>query len=195
MRRLYYLTVDLDTTRAISDRLHKEGISDWNFHVLARDSSGLYSHHIHSALPHHHKDLIRTGEIGAVYGAAAGFALATCGLLLGNWAWLSGWFDVALFTLCGALLGALNGIRLGMKRDSHRLESFHRDIEVGKYLIMVDVRKEDKAKIRELMNMEFSQVAYRGNESTFVRPFKSNERVYPRSVLDPQPGLSDSSID
>lgn len=43
MRRLYYLAGDIDTTRAISERLHMEGISDWNFHVLARDPSGLYS--------------------------------------------------------------------------------------------------------------------------------------------------------
>jgi hypothetical protein len=66
--RLYYLAQDIDTTDAISVRLHAEGVSDWNFHVLAKDPSGLYSHHIHSALPHHDKDIIRIGEIGGLYG-------------------------------------------------------------------------------------------------------------------------------
>ena len=46
MRRLYYIADDLPTTRAISETLHDEGISDWNFHVVAKDEDGLYRHHI-----------------------------------------------------------------------------------------------------------------------------------------------------
>lgn len=186
MRRLYYLAGDLHTTRAVSVRLHAEGITDWNFHVLARDPDGLYSHHIHSALPHHHKDLIRSGELGVLCGGLVGLITAALFFLLIAPSWLAGWFDVGLFTVLGALLGGLVGVRLGLKRDNHRLASFHDDIERGSYLIMVDVRKEDKAQIRELMNMEFSSVAYRGNDSTLVRPFKS-DRIYP-AEMHQQPG-------
>lgn len=182
LRRLYYLADSIETTRAISDRLHQDGISDWNFHVLAKNPSGLYTHHIQSALPHHHKDFIRTGEIHAVYGAILACMASTLVLILDLWSELASWFDVGLFVVIGALLGGLNGIRVGMKRNNHRLASFEEDIEVGHFLIMVDVRKQDKAKIRELMNMEFGGVAYRGNDSTFVRPFKSNDRVYPRAI-------------
>ena len=182
MRRLYYLGEDLDVTQALSERLHQAGISDWNFHVLAREQTGLYSHHIHSALAHHHKDIIRVGEIGALYGALAGFAVAACVKLFASWYWLSEWIDVALIVLLCLLIGGLNGVRLGMHRDNHRLRSFLDDIDAGRHLIMVDVRKQDRARIREMMNMEFPQVIYRGNESTFIRPFRTEERVFPQPV-------------
>ncbi len=182
MRRLYYLAEDLETTESISARLHAAGITDWNFHVLAKDATGLYTHHIHSALAHHQKDIIRTGEIGAIYGGLGGLAVAAGVFALGLFAWLSSWVDVLIWGLVGALFGGMMGIRRGSKRDHFRLEAFHDDIERGAYLIMVDVRKEDKARIRELMNMEFADVAYRGNESTFVRPFKTSTRVYPQGL-------------
>ena len=182
MRRLYYLANDIETTDAISKRLHKEGVTDWNFHVLAKDPQGLYTHQIHSALPHHHKDLIRTGEIGALYGAAVSGLLAVLIWQYGSWAWLATWIDVLMLTCIGLLVGGLAGIRVGFQRDSTRLQSFDADIEAGRFLIMVDVQIEDKPVIRELMNMEFPQVAYRGNESTFVRPFKSPDLVLPRDV-------------
>jgi len=182
VRRLYYLTDDLNVTRAISDRLHEVGISDWNFHVLARENSGLYTHHIHSALAHHYKDIIRIGEVGALYGGASAFVLSSCGLYFSSWFWLNDWVDVLLISFVGLLVGALGGVRLGLNRENHRLKSFHDDIEAGYNLIMVDVRKEDRPRIRELMNMEFANVSYRGNDSTFVRPFKSGERIFPQSV-------------
>ncbi len=180
MRRLYYLAADLNTTQAISARLHAEGITDWNFHVLAKDPSGLYTHHIQSALAHHQKDIIRTGEVGAIYGALTALPVAAL-LMASQWlSWLSSWVDVGLWVLVGALFGGLTGISRGAKKEHFRLAAFHDEIEQGRYLIMVDVRKEDKPRIRELMNMEFAAVDYRGNESTFVRPFKTGGRIYPQ---------------
>ena len=41
MRRLYYVADDLETTKAVADRLHAVGINDWHLHVLAKDEGGL----------------------------------------------------------------------------------------------------------------------------------------------------------
>ncbi|NKB99440.1 MAG: hypothetical protein GKR90_13225 [Pseudomonadales bacterium] len=186
MRRLYYISHDIETTEAISRRLHEEGISDWNFHVLAKDPSGLYSHHIHSALPHHHKDIIRTGEVGALYGLTLSFGATSLVLVSGAMTWISSWFDIISVTTIGALLGALVGIKRGLSRQNHRLATFQEEIEAGRYLIMVDVRREDKAQIRELMNMEFRAVTYGGNESTIVRPFKRSKHIRPEPISSAQ---------
>ena len=166
----------------ISVRLYAEGISDWNFHVLAKDPSGLYSHHIHSALSHHHKDVIRTGEIGGLYEFFVSLLGSLLALFGGDFYWMSSWFDVLTMVVIRYLLRGLLGVRRGMRSENHRLTTFRDDIEAGKYSIMVDVQKEDKPKIRELMNMEFRQVKYGGNESTFVRPFKESERINPQPV-------------
>ena len=73
MRRLYYIADNLETTRAISETLHDEGIVDWNFHVVAKNESGLYQHHIHSANTYQQLDIIHTGERWAMVGACVGF--------------------------------------------------------------------------------------------------------------------------
>ena len=41
MRRLFYVADDLETTRAVSDAVHEEGIRDHDFHVVSRDEAGL----------------------------------------------------------------------------------------------------------------------------------------------------------
>jgi hypothetical protein len=43
MKRLYYLTDNIEAAEQLSERLHKDGIIDWNFHVLGREKLLLLS--------------------------------------------------------------------------------------------------------------------------------------------------------
>jgi hypothetical protein len=71
MKRLYFLTDDIDKAEQISNELHREGISDWNFHVMSKDAAGLKRHHLHSTnVLLHEKDTVRAGERGAMLGVA-----------------------------------------------------------------------------------------------------------------------------
>ena len=49
MKRLFYLVYQMDSVESISEDLHKEGITDWRFHVLSRDEAGLFTRKLHSA--------------------------------------------------------------------------------------------------------------------------------------------------
>ena len=114
MRRLYYIADDLPTTRAISETLHEEGISDWNFHVVAKDEDGLYRHHVHSATPIQQLDIVHTGERFAMIGAAVGLV---AGLIAYFSASLS---PLAVFaiTLVAGLFGAWLGGMVGSSREN-----------------------------------------------------------------------------
>jgi hypothetical protein len=172
MQRLYYLADDVETTRRVSDALHKEGISHWHFHVLAKDEAGLYTHHIHSATPFQQLDLIHTGQRWGLGGAAIGLAIGLLGYVLQPLAWAVNPLVVVLVTLIGALFGAWLGGMVGLTRENYKISPFHDDIEAGRYLIMVDVRKEFRPRVRELMNMEFPSVQRCGSSSTFINPFE-----------------------
>ena len=182
MRRLYYIVDDIDTTTAISQRLHEEGITDWNFHVLARDASGLYRHNLHSALPLHRHDTVRFGERGALIGGVIGFGLGMLFFWMQVLPWPFDRFWVVMAVLFGAVLGALQGGFAGSRRENYKIEDFHDDIDAGRMLIMVDVRPTNKAKVREIMNLQFPQAMYRGNDSTLISPFKPARRIWPRGV-------------
>lgn len=178
MRRLYYVADDLPTTRAISETLHQEGITDWHFHVLAKDEGGLYRHHVHSATPIQQLDIVHTGEryalIGALIGLVAGIAAYLSSELPA--------YAVMLFTLGAGMFGGWLGGMVGLSRENYKLEPFHAEIEAGRYLIMVDVRADSRARVREIMNMGFPRVRYCGKDTTLINPFKSPRQIHPQTT-------------
>jgi len=168
MRRLYYLAEDVETTVDISDKVHALGISDWNFHVLAKDESGIYTHRLHSALPYHKRDVIRSGERWALAGGVLGFLAAI--LLSLTPAGIDA-VNGSLIVLVGLLLGICAGLYSGRSRENYKIARFHDDIEAGRYLLMIDVGKGSKADVVELMNLQFGHVEFRGSDTPFITPF------------------------
>jgi len=178
VRRLYYVAEDLETTQQISDVLHQAGISDWNFHVLAKDEDGLYRHHIHSATPIHQLDFVHTGERWAMVGASICLIVGLAVHLSESLPWSTSFLEVFLFTAVGGLFGAWQGGMVGLTRENYKIEPFHKDIEAGRYLVMVDVKPHNKAEVREIMSMQFPRVRFSGRDSTLINPLKTPERIY-----------------
>ena len=171
MRRLYYIADTVEDTEAVSNALMNEGIKRLHLHVLAKDEAGLYTHKIHSATPIQQLDIIHTGARYALLGAVAGallgtviYGLAAAGVLRFD---MPVWVILALAGL-GTCFGAWEGGMVGLSRENYKIERYHEDIEAGRYLIMVDVSKEQRPLVKELMNMDFAHVPYRGGTSTFV---------------------------
>ncbi len=185
MKRLFYVVDDIETTQAISDVLHDEGIIDWNFHVLARDEAGLVNHRIHAANLYQQLDLLHTGSRFGVVGAAVGLLLGLLGYWLAQTGALGFSFDVAaviLITLVGGMFGSWQGGMVGMSRENYKVARFHDDIEAGRYLVMVDVHSKNKTQIREVMSLRFPEVEYGGSDSTLINPFASGKKVYPQTT-------------
>jgi hypothetical protein len=178
MRRLYYLADDLETTQRVSDALHAEGIRDWNFHVLAKDEAGLYQHHIHAATTYQQLDVIHTGERYALIGALVTGAVALVCFFVQPLPFRVDALAGVLFTALGACFGAWQGGMVGLTRESYKIAPFHDDIEAGRYLIMVDVRTENRSAVRELMNMRFPQVQRAGSSSTVISPLERPRRIF-----------------
>jgi hypothetical protein len=177
VRRLYYIADDLPTTQALSEALHEAGVTDWNFHVVAKDERGLYRHHIHSATPFQRRDVIHTAARWAMIGAAIGVVPGLVGYLILN----PSWATPALMSgiLGGGLVGVWVGATVGLHRENYKLEPFHEEIEAGRLLIMVDVREESRHHVREIMNMGFPRVRYCGKDTTLINPFRRPRHIYP----------------
>ena len=183
MRRLYYVVDNIGTTSAISEHLHAEGIKDWNFHVLSKDRSELYTHNLHSASPLHTNDSVRTGErrglVGGCIGLLTGLGLHFSQIL----PWYFDRFSVFTLIVIGALLGALQGCIAGARKENYKITEFHDEIESGRYLIMLDVPAGEKAAFRELMSLQFPDAAYRGNDSITISPLTPKDRIRPGAGL------------
>lgn len=169
MKRLYYLADNLDTVDSVANALHRAGISDWHFHVLNKDEAGLYKHHLHSATPLHRRDVIRTGERGALLGFGIGLLAAIISVLLLE---MSPTHSIVVFGVAivlPTLFGAWAGGLVGLSLENHKVERFHRDIEAGRSLLMIDVDRAHHNRVQLLLQSFALQPG--GEDSTFIVPF------------------------
>lgn len=170
MKRLYFLAENLDIADAVAKTLHDEGVSDWNFHVLSKDEAGLYSHHLHAASPLHQRDLIRTGERGALLGLLAGMTAAIFSAVLLELSSVHSMMVLAIAIVLPTLFGAWLGGLVGLSTENHKIARFHDDIEYGRALLMIDVKPVHEVRIRELMQL--FAVREGGEDTTIVVPFR-----------------------
>ena len=174
MKRLYYLSQDLEDTGKISDDLHQAGISDWHFRVICKNPEGLYQHHIHSANPLQRLDVIHCGEQGALTGAGFGLVLASTLLLLDPPGYPT---DLKMFgliiSIC-ALIGAWIGASSGLSHQNYKISRFHDQIEAGQYLIIIDIKKAQREAVEEVMQRH-PHAAKCGEGSSFTNPFQDQE--------------------
>ncbi len=181
MRRLYYVAENVDDAEAVNLALRAEGISHWHLHVLAKDEAGLYTHKIHSANPIHQLDFIHTAVRFAFVGLIAGLLLASGLWILERVGVLDlsiGWLAFALLGGLGLCFGAWEGGLVGLTRENYKIERYHDEIEAGKYLIMVDVKPDQRPLVKEMMNFDFPHIPYRGGGSTLINALEKPKVQY-----------------
>lgn len=178
MKRMYYLTSNLDSTEQISRDLHEEGITDWNFHVHCMDEAGLYKRRIHSANYIHKLDIVRYGERGAIVGFLIGIA-AVAYVITAQPFGPEGATTLAYVALCGflTLFGAWVGGLAGLSHENQKIAMFHEEVERGKYLLLIDVRPDEEEKVKSLMARKHPEADLKRTGSTFINPFKFSTKV------------------
>lgn len=152
MKRLYYLTDSVDCVEKIASEVHRWGISDWNFHVLSKDRAGLSRHQNHSDALLRQKSIVPSSDRGAFIGIAAGIAAALGASLLIPLLDSVGRIAFAIIVFVCALFGAWSIALFGTHEEQQKLRKFQHDIEGGKYLIMVDVKKDQIELVRKVMS-------------------------------------------
>lgn len=186
MKCIYYLAPTLPSTHRISDDLHAAGVNDFYLHVVAKDEHGLKQEHLHSANYLETMDFVRDGFIGAAIGFVAG--LIGVGLIQ--------YFEpfgpnvptfvyvvlVAVATLFGAWEGGLTGV----DSENKKLRKFHQDIEAGKFLILVYVRKHQEATVLSLMESNHPEAELAGIDTHFMNPFSSVKSPAEAAVSKPK---------
>ncbi len=170
MKRLYYLTESIDAAERLSERLHEEGITDWNFHVLGQDKANIVRHHLHSTSPLQELDIIRSGERGVLIGFTLGVLLVCYIALQTSWgaglSWMWQAAGIILFSMFGAWVGGL----VGVSNENYKIRRFHKDIEEGKYLVLVDVKASQKSAVESTVS-QIQAIRKAGEDTTFINPF------------------------
>ena len=176
MKCLYYLAPTLDSTRQVSDDLHASGIKDFFVHVITKDESGLKHQHIHSSNYLETLDIVRDGFIGAAIGVLVG--LFGAGLLFCFDPFGPGFPRIVYFMIVVLIIlfGAWEGGLTGIATENKKLRKFHREIEAGKYVILIYARKEQGAAVRSMMRARHPEAELVAVTKHFINPFSAVRR-------------------
>lgn len=170
MKRLYYLSNNIDYVKAISDELHQSGVSDWNFHVVSRDEAGLYKHHLHGSGPLQRTDFIHWALRGTLFGLMLSF----CAVILLLW---HSSFPLAVMiatTLMLTMFSTWVGGLIGISHVHYKVARYYDHLQAGEYLIMVDVPRKHADAIEPLIERRHRGRAQKvGESSSFDNPFES----------------------
>lgn len=170
MKRLYYLTKNSDVAEKVSDRLHEQGITDWNFHVLSKDKADITRHHLHSTTPLQELDIVRSGERGVLAGFAVGIIVTGCMALFTSLGEHTGLQAQAATILLFSLFGAWMGGLVGVSTEHYKIRRFHEQIEAGFLLLMVDVKPSQRLQVQDVIR-KFPYVRPAGEDTTVINPF------------------------
>lgn len=140
MKRLFYVTKDLDDAHAISDEVHELGIDDHHFYVLSRDREGINTHQLHGSGTFDNTDILaakkRTsffaGIITLLLGTSIGFGTT---LLAYNLLLFVG-LCVAIFFVARILVSMASSLFDGYFRGV-----FDDHLDRGEVVIVIDVAK------------------------------------------------------
>lgn len=167
MRRLYFLSPDLATTRRIVDELLLARVEVRHIHVLAKRNTPLED--LPEAGVLEKTDLLPALErgvaLGGLTGALAGLAAIAlpAGVILGGGAVLAS-------SLAGAGVGGLLSSMVGAGIGNSQLRQFEAAIEQGEFLMMVDVPRQRVEEIEDIIRSHHPEVECGGTEPT-IPPF------------------------
>lgn len=170
MKRLYYLTHDINAAERVSEKLHQQGVSDWHFHVLGKDKANMIKHHLHLATPLQELDIIRSGERGALIGFGMGILLTGGLVMLPSYSSSLGLFTQVAMVLLFSLFGAWVGGLVGVSNENYKIRRFHDYIEHGQFLLMIDVERSQRPLVQSVV-ASFAEVRKAGEDTTITTPF------------------------
>jgi len=161
MKRLCFLSPDLEHTRQVVEDLKDEGIPDKHIYVLARHGVELEDlpdegSEMNDFIPAYERGLAVGGAGGLLAGLVA-LAFPPVGIVVGGGA-------VLLITLFGAGLGAFMSALAGASFPSSRLSEFRDAIEAGKILVMADVPRDQVERYEALVRRTNPEVEVIGIE-------------------------------
>lgn len=183
MRSLYYLMDKLDTARAMADTLRELNVDESGYYIVSKDHDGLRRQSLHDASIFAETDLVHSGLRGAIVGGLAGLLFAVWlaavqpfGLEIGLVAFLL----IALFI---GHFGAWVGGMVGLSHENYRLTPFHEAIAHGRYLLVVNVREDARArKVKEVLFRRHPEARFEAEDSGAMSLLSSRSELRPRHL-------------
>ncbi|WP_233448338.1 hypothetical protein, partial [Vibrio penaeicida] len=151
MKRLYYITKDLDDAEEISDEVHANGIDDHHFYVLSRDDNGINTHHLHGGASLETAHIISGTQKALIAGAVAAGVLILFLTFFTNLFASSSFVPFALICII-ALTTTVIVKMTGGSFDNYFMSLFNQHLDDGEVVIVIDVERDQAHRVEDILN-------------------------------------------
>lgn len=183
MRSLYYLMDRLDTARAMADTLRELNVDESGYYIVSKDHDGLRRQSLHDASIFAETDLVHSGLRGAIVGGLAGLLFAVWVAAVQPFGLEIGLLAFLLIALFIGHFGAWVGGMVGLSHENYRLTPFHEAIAHGRYLMVVNVREDARArKVKEVLFRRHPDARFEAEDSGAMSLLSSRSELRPRHL-------------
>ena len=162
MRRIYFLSPDIETTKRIVDDLLLARIEERHIHVVAKRGTELED--LPEANLLQKSDFVPAVERGLALGGSAGALAGLVAIALPPASTVIAGGVLLGSALAGAGVGAWAGSLIGVSTPSSRIKQFEEAIEAGHLLVLADVPKNRVAEIEARIKKHLPEVDIEGTE-------------------------------
>lgn len=167
MKRIYYISDDLDDLEKIEHELEAGGIARPQIYLLSNDDVGLENRDVNRVASFLKTDVIHAGEIGAVLGLAVGSVI----LLVSHFSGIAaqvGWAPFIFLAIIGFGFATWEAGFIGMQIPNVHFTRFEKALEQGRHVLFVETDREDQKKLKAVIK-KYPGLERAGTEVTHTR--------------------------
>ena len=150
MVKHYYVSDDLDELELVEQELESIGIKESQIHVLSQSTVDVENHHLHMVDSLHQRDVIHSGEIGAVFGAIGALFIIAVTSLMGWAESAAGWMPFTFLAIIIFGFCTWEGGFIGIQKVNVSHAPFEKALKEGKHILLVDSNKQQKQAVRKV---------------------------------------------
>lgn len=163
-RRLYFLLPDVKSAKAVFKKLLLARVADHHIYFLAKEGVALSD--LPEATMLQKSDEIHGLGVGLVVGGATGALAGVVAMMFPPSGLAMGLGVILAMSLIGAIVGVWASGMIASDVPNTHLAKFAKEIERGKILMMVDVRKQQIEDITDMIRERHPDAAAHGRDPT-----------------------------
>ncbi|MDX9875081.1 MAG: NAD/FAD-utilizing enzyme [Spongiibacteraceae bacterium] len=150
MKRYYFVSDRIEDLKRAEQELMRRGIARQHIHVLSDDDAKVEVHGMQPVSSPLKKDVIRSGERGAVIGLVGAALIIAVAWLLGA-STIAVWVPVIFLAIVVLGFGTWEGGFIGIQRRNRQHTQFDSNLAAGEHVLMVDADTDEEPVVPEVI--------------------------------------------
>ena len=150
MKRLFYISDDLDDLENVEQELESKGIDTPQIHILSLSDADVEHHDLHQVEDVLKRDVVHSMEMGAIIGVIIA-AIILCVAYFAGWTEsVAGWLPFIFLAVIVLGFCTWEGGLFGIQEPHYQFKQFQQALNEGKHVFFVDIAVEQEDILKEV---------------------------------------------